>query len=73
MLRRQRPDPVNGEQPLKISRLFRPKRAVIVETAIRSGIGTKFGLPSVVTRWTKSMIDCFTAPSFQEGNGSSMA
>ena len=37
---------------------------------MRWSSGTKSALPGVVTRGTKSVIDFFTAPSFQEGRGS---
>src|SRR5262245_40214405 len=37
---------------------------------MRSGTGTKSGAPCAVTRATKSVIDFFTGPSFQEGRGS---
>jgi hypothetical protein len=38
--------------------------------AMRASTGTKSAPPGVVTRGTKSVIDFFTGPSFQEGRGS---
>ena len=38
--------------------------------AMRSGTGTKSGVPGFVTRETKPVIACFAAPSFHEGSGS---
>src|SRR5438477_6350976 len=38
--------------------------------AMRSSSGTKSGEPSFVTFATNSTMDCLTAPSLQEGNGS---
>src|SRR5512142_1420265 len=38
--------------------------------AMRCGTGTKSGDSSRVTAMTKLMIDCFAAPSFQDGSGS---
>ena len=40
------------------------------KVAMRSATGTKSGPPCVVTRATKSGIDFFAAPSFQDGSGS---
>ena len=40
------------------------------KVAMRWSTGTKSGAPGVVTRGTKSVIDFFAAPSFQEGRGS---
>mgnify|MGYP003429644192 CR=1 FL=1 len=40
---------------------------------MRSGTGTKSGVPSRVTRSTKALIACFGAVSFQDGSGSSDA
>ena len=37
---------------------------------MRSAGGTKSPVPGVVTRATKSVIEFFVAPSFQEGRGS---
>ena len=37
---------------------------------MRWSTGTKSGPPCVVTRETKLVIDCFVAPSFQDGSGS---
>ena len=40
---------------------------------MRSGTGTKSRPPSSVVRATKSRIDCFAGPSFQDGSGSTWA
>src|SRR5262249_19579656 len=40
---------------------------------MRSDTGTKSGPPCAITRATKSVMDFFTAPSFQEGRGSDWA
>ena len=40
------------------------------KVAMRCSAATKSGPFRVVTRDTKSMIDCFVAPSFQDGSGS---
>src|SRR6516164_2303001 len=38
--------------------------------AIRSAVGTNFGLPWSVVSFTKVMIACLARPSFHEGSGS---
>jgi hypothetical protein len=73
VLRRQRLDPVDRKNDLEIHRLLGPQRAVVVEGGDALVGGTKSALPSVVTRGMKSVIDFFTAPSFQEGRGSAGA
>ena len=40
------------------------------KVAMRSGAGTKSGLPCVVVRLTKSVMAFFAEPLFHEGNGS---
>src|SRR5271170_7779473 len=42
-------------------------------SAIRSSLGTNFGLDLSVVECTKSRIAFFAAPSFQDGSGSSAA
>ena len=70
MLRRHRLDAVEREGDLEIERLLAPQRAVIVEDGDALAGGTKSAPPCVVTRATKSVIDFFAAPSFQDGSGS---
>ena len=71
MLRRQRLDAVEREGDLEVDRLLGPQRAVVVEGGDALGDAARSsGKPSVVTPATKSMIDRFAGPSFQDGSGS---
>ena len=69
MLRRQCLDPVEGEQDLEIERLFRPERAVIVESGDALGwLDEVTGPPWRVTLVTNSMIARLLVPSFHDGS-----
>src|SRR5262249_15000868 len=70
VLRRHHLHAIKCEGKLKIERLFAPQRAIVVERC-----GAQLGRHEIrdrcaVTRATKSTIDFFVAPSFQEGRGS---
>ena len=70
VLRRQRLHAVDRERELEVDRLLGPQRAVVVEGGDALGMRHEVRAALVVTRATKSMIDRFTGPSFQDGSGS---
>ena len=73
MLRSKSDHPVESKRHLGIYGVRDPRRAALVEEAIRSSGGTNFELLSSVVVLTKSMIAFFADPSFHEASGSAPA